>query len=149
MPDDTDFATQKSLVVAMLNNSQGQFDAYQQMKTAQSSSIRQREELENEKNRLQSELANARKDAEAYDREFLDRTRAGMDKPSRTAAYGISTLQDWVLFLFYISYAAATIALAAFVGLRAQHNKIVGVVGVLLGSAFLGILFSMVIVRFA
>jgi hypothetical protein len=146
---DAEFAAQKTLVTTMLSNSQGQFDAYQQMKTAQASSIRQREELENEKNRLQAELANARKGAEAYDREFLDRTRAGMDKPSRTATYGISTLQDWVLFLFYISYAAATLALAGFIGMRAQSNKIVGVVGVLLGSAFLGILFSMVIVRFA
>lgn len=146
---DAEFAAQKTLVTTMLSNSQGQFDAYQQMKAAQSSSIRQRDELENEKNRLQSELANARKGAEAYDREFLDRTRAGMDKPSRTATYGISTLQDWVLFLFYISYAAATLALAIFIGMRAQSNKIVGVVGVLLGSAFLGILFSLVIVRFA
>ncbi len=146
---DTEFAARKTLLTTMVTNSQDQYNAYSQIKTAQQSATRQTEELTAEKNRLQAELANARKGAEAYDREFLDRTRAGMDKPSRTAAYGISTLQDWVLLLFYVTYAGATLALAVFVGVRARFNKLLGVAGVFLASAFLGILISMVIVRFA
>jgi hypothetical protein len=146
---DTEFAARKTLLTTMVTNSQDQYNAYSQIKTAQQSATRQTEELTAEKNRLQAELANARKGAEAYDREFLDRTRAGMDKPSRTAGYGISTLQDWVLLLFYVTYVAATLALAVFVGVRARFNKIVGVAGVFLASAFLGIFISMVIVRFA
>ena len=119
------------------------------MVNAQNAAIRQQEELTQEKKRLAAELATKRKDADAYDREFLDRLRGGEGSIKKTTALGISTLQDWILLLFYSMYATATIALAVFIGIRAQQNKLVGIAGVLLGSTFIAVMFSMVIVRFA
>jgi hypothetical protein len=146
---DADFFARKATLNTILNNSQTQYDTYRQMVSAQQSSIRLQETLQAEKHRLTSELAMKKKDAEAYDREFLDRVRGGEAEPRRAASLGISTLQDWVLLMFYSMYVAATLAAALFIGLRAQQNKLVGVVSVLLGSAFLAVMFSMVIVRFA
>jgi len=96
---------------------------------------------------LRAKLASVRKISDTYDREYLDRMA---DKPLNSfwRLRGVSTLQDWVLLVFFFIYGIITLTLVVMVVMFSKAPVFNGVM--LLGTALaLGIMITGVIVRFA
>jgi hypothetical protein len=81
-----------------------------------------------------------------YDREFLDR-RASEQPYTFWRLRGVSTLQDWVLFVFFVIYGiiCATALLITLISQYPVYNFCL----VLLSSVAIGIMITATIVRFA
>ena len=103
--------------------------------------------IENNIIALKAKLASVQQAADTYDREYMDRT---VDKPLNNMwrTRGITTLQDWVLFLFFVLYGILTLALIGLI-IRNMPNPLMPVLMVLILSVSIGIMISAVIVRFA
>jgi hypothetical protein len=96
---------------------------------------------------LRAKLANVRKISDTYDREYLDRLA---DKPLNSfwRLRGVSTLQDWVLLIFFFIYGIISLSLVVGVVMFSSAPLFNGVM--LLGASFsLAIMIVGVIVRFA
>jgi ribosome-binding ATPase YchF (GTP1/OBG family) len=93
---------QKEVILKMLDSVKDRFSRYDELRQRSATSIDQNDELNNTIVNLKSKLANIKTAADTYDREYLDRMA---DKPLSGFARsrGISTLQDWVLLLFFIN----------------------------------------------
>jgi len=95
---------------------------------------------------LKARLANVKKVSDTYDREYQDRI---VDKPLSGfwRSRGVTTLQDWVLFLFFVVYTAVSLTLVsiAFGTQGGAFNAFV-----VFAAAFsMGVMITAVIVRFA
>ena len=110
---------------------------------------------------LKAKLANVKKVSDTYDREYLD--RMADRKISFWQLRGITTLQDWVLFFFFLLYTIVSLGLASMIYMNSSGftstnsssrffrpmSPLFNVV-MLLGSAFvIGIMITATIVRFA
>jgi hypothetical protein len=96
---------------------------------------------------LRAKLESVRKISDTYDREYLDRSA---DKPLNSfwRLRGISTLQDWVLFIFFLIYGIISITLVILTTMFSRPALFNGIM--LLATSFiLGIMIVAVIVRFA
>jgi len=121
-------------------------NTYLTLDSSQSPYSTQAGKLQATANNLQIQL-NTKHDAiETYDREYLDRKT--VEKPfTFWRLRGVSTLQDWVLLIFFILYGilCAGILLLA---LTSSYPLYMGTV-VVLSSATIGIMITATIVRFA
>jgi hypothetical protein len=99
-------------------------------------------------NALKGKLANVKNISDTYDREYQDRL---VDKPLSGfwRARGIITLQDWVLFFFFVVYGiiALTLTFLAF-GSSSTNGVFNGVVVGATAFCF-GVMISATIMRFA
>jgi hypothetical protein len=96
---------------------------------------------------LRAKLANVRKISDTYDREYLDRLA---DKPLNSfwRLRGVSTLQDWVLLIFFLIYGIISLSLVVAVVMFSSAPVFNGVM--LLGASFsIAVMIVGVIVRFA
>jgi hypothetical protein len=96
---------------------------------------------------LRAKLASLRKISDTYDREYLDRMT---DKPLNSfwRLRGVSTLQDWVLMLFFFIYGIISLTLVVMVVMLGKSPVFNGFM-LLAVSIILGIMIMGVIVRFA
>jgi len=95
---------------------------------------------------LKSKLANIKKSGDTYDREFLDRSA----KPAGQGIFrkrGITTLQDWLLFLFFLSYAIISLSILIFTVMVSREKLYAGLM-VFIVTSVLGVMMSAVIMRF-
>ena len=95
---------------------------------------------------MKLELAEMKNTREVHDREYVDYAQSGQ-KPNIWQRNGLSTVQDWVLFLFFTVYGLFVLGLLIAVCMSGT-NIIGGIFGVLLGSAIFGIMISMIIMRY-
>lgn len=140
--------TQKEVVMKMLDSVNDRFVRYNELKARSATSVNQNEALQNTIINLKSKLANVKTMADTYDREYLDRMA---DKPLSgfTRSRGISTLQDWVLLLFFMMYAIISIGMALFVVISNGANAMFNGFMILTFSFSLGVMLTAAIVRFA
>lgn len=96
---------------------------------------------------LRAKLASLRKISDTYDREYLDRMT---DKPLNSfwRLRGVSTLQDWVLIVFFFIYGIISLTLVVMVVMLGKSPVFNGFM-LLAVSIILGIMIMGVIVRFA
>jgi len=96
---------------------------------------------------LKARLANVKKISDTYDREYQDRV---VDKPLSGfwRSRGVTTLQDWVLFFFFVIYAVLSLFFTG-VAFTTSTNPIFNSFMILATSFSLGVMITAVIVRFA
>ena len=142
---DPSFPARFTATQDMLNTtSQNMFTQYSQIQAASKSLVTQSTGLQSEVQSLKAKLANVKKVSDTYDREFLDRSAVKVPF-GFWQSRGVSTLQDWVFFLFFISYAVICMCIFAV----AVQKSAVAASLVVIVSIILGIMMSLVIVMFA
>ncbi len=96
---------------------------------------------------LKNVLSDVQKDAETYNQEFLDHLHNG-EKPGFMKLRGVSSLQDWILFYFYIMYAILSICMLI-LAISVTRYKVYAAVIVIAYSLMIGTMMTAVIIRFA
>ena len=106
----------------------------------------QKGNLANKVAAMKLRLAEMKNTTEVHDREYVDFAQTGK-KPTLLQRYGLSTTQDWVLFLFFTVYGLFVLGLLIAVGLSGT-NIIAGMISIILGSLVFGIMISTIIMRY-
>jgi len=144
---DPTFPARFSTANNMLNNTTTNlFQQYTAAKNAGTALSNQNSGLQAEVVQLGAKLAAIKKEADTYDREFLDRS-ADKKPPGFFSSRGISTFQDWILLIFYIAYAAICASLVIYAVTR-PGGTFQEAFTVLLVSVVVGVMMSAVILRF-
>jgi hypothetical protein len=144
---DTTFPARYTTTLNTLNNTATNlFQQYITVQNSSSSIGNQSRGLTAELIGLKSKLAAIQKEGETYDREFLDRS-AGKNNNNVFRRNGISTLQDWLLFIFFVAYAVIAVSMIAFVASSAINKLYVAAMGLAIALIF-GVMMSGVITRF-
>jgi hypothetical protein len=142
---DPSFPARYAATLNMLNTtSQNMFTQYSQIQAASKSLVSQSNTMQSEVQNLKAKLANVKKVSDTYDREFLD--RSAVKAPfGFWQSRGVSTLQDWVFFMFFVSYAIICMCIFAV----AVQKSAMAATLVLVVSIIVGIMMSLVVVMFA
>ena len=122
------------------------FQQYLSLQQSSTSLTSQNSTLAAELTQLKAKLAGIQKQNETYDREFLDRS-AGKKNYGMFRRNGITTLQDWILFLFFVGYALICLIVLLYYILNNPFNSYYVVMGITVCTIF-GIMMSAVIIRF-
>lgn len=142
---DPSFPARYSTATDMLNNTTTNlFNQYTIAQTASGALTGQNTKLQAEVESLSAKLAHIKMAGDTYDREFLDRS-AGKRNDGVLRRYGVSTLQDWLFFIFFISYAVITITFTAYV---LDENGIGYAAISAIVSLIIGVMMSAVMMRF-
>ena len=143
MPSDT-----KDTLLGTLNSIKDRYDRYNELKQSSGTSIKQNTGLQDTLTTLKSKLANVKRVADTYDREYLDRVA---DKPLSGfwQSRGVSTLQDWILLLFFFMYTIISLGLVFLVITAADRSALFNGFMILSFAFSLGVMLTVVIVRFA
>lgn len=104
--------------------------------------------LEARLNIMRTDRALLAQAAETYDKEFLDRMETGrIGGGGFWERHGVSTVQDWILFLFFAVYAAWLVVLIGYT-LRYSTKKVFTILFILFFGPVFGIFISSLIMRF-
>jgi Flp pilus assembly protein TadB len=95
---------------------------------------------------LNTKLANVKKVGDTYDREFIDRS-AGKNNMGFFRRRGITTLQDWILFFFFLSYAIICIIIVIY-STAMSTRKIITFGMTVTISLVVGVMLSAMLMRF-
>lgn len=158
MPADTTFTSQVNGALELLQSANDTFtNTYSTQVSNSASSDEQVKSLQASVKTLKAKLANIKKVSDTYDREYLDRvsvTPIGGFWRTR----GVSTLQDWVLLIFFSIYGILSLGFAVSVFMNSsmgqyrtntRRTPLFNALMVL-GAAFsMGIMITGVLVRFA
>ena len=144
---DTTFPARFTTTKSMLNTTVTDlFQQYIAVQQSSSSLTTQAAKLNAELVGLKAQLAGIEKQNETYDREFLDRS-AGKANYGFFRRNGIVTLQDWILFLFFLGYAIICTIILMYFSMNAGFNTTYIFMGITVFTIF-GIMMSGVIMRF-
>ena len=121
------------------------FTQLDQTRKAQTAFSEQHTQLQVDVANLSSKLANVQKGADTYNREFLD--RSGKNTIGAARRFGLSTLQDWLFLLFFVSYGVICLCILIFT-VMVSKEKIFAGISVLSVSLILGVIMANVIIRF-
>jgi regulator of replication initiation timing len=145
---DSSFPARLTVTKDMLNNTiTSLFQQYMTIQNNSSEIMDQNTKLQAEVLQLNAKLAGLQSVEGTFNREFLDRS-AGRGKQTFFQKHGITTLQDWILLLFFISYGVICICMFAYT-VYASKTKIFGGLMVLVISFIIGVLMSAVVMYFA
>jgi RsiW-degrading membrane proteinase PrsW (M82 family) len=145
---DLSFPARYTAAKNMLTNTvQNLFDQYTATQNTSASLIAQNNDLQLKVNALKAKLKAVKTAVDTYDREFVDRS-AGKRTRSYFQQHGLHTLQDWLLFLFFVFYAFICVSLFGVVVYYA-NNKMSAGIKVVLFSFILGVMIAGMITRFA
>lgn len=132
----------------MLNNTlTSLFQQYTSIQNNSSAFVDQNKELQAEVLQLNAKLAGLQSVEGTFNREFLDRS-AGRGQQTFFQKRGISTMQDWVFLLFFVSYGIICICIFGYT-VYASKIKVFGGLMVLIISLIIGLLMSAVVMYFA
>ncbi len=145
---DTGFPERYTATSEMLNiTAPDLFNKYTTAQNINNSIILQKTDLQAKVMQLHAQLENVKKSADTYDREFLDRSA----KPKRGFfnSRGLSTLQDWLFFTFFLSYLIISLTIFSFVVSTAipQYKMTYGFL-VLIMTFIIGVMLSALIMRY-
>jgi hypothetical protein len=144
---DTTFPARFTTTKNMLNSTATDlFQQYMGVQKSSSSLTTQAATMNAELMGLKAQLAAIQKQNETYDREFLDRS-AGKKNMGIFRRNGIITLQDWLLYLFFIGYALLCIIILLYYLMNNPFNSYYLLMAVAIFTIF-GIMMSAVIIRF-
>lgn len=119
-------------------------DIYKTIKSSPSSI--QESNLGNKVDAMKLELAEVKNMTEVHDREYEDYAQSG-EKPTFWQRNGLSTVQDWVLFLFFTVYGLFVLGLLISV-VMSRTNVATGLLSVIIISLVFGIMISTIIMRY-
>jgi hypothetical protein len=99
---------------------------------------------------LKAKLAKVKSISDTYDREYLDRMSEKKSGRQTTfwGSWGVSTLQDWVLLIFFVLYTIISLGLIAIVFMTSRYS-VFGAFFVAVSMVTIGTLIVATIVRFA
>jgi hypothetical protein len=121
------------------------FQQYMGLQTSSGSLTKQQAALHTELTTLKGRLATIHKEGETYDREFIDRS-AGKKEFGFFRRNGVTTMQDWLLFIFFVSYAVICIAIIGYYTSTNPFNPFFLGIAVAIAVIF-GIMMSAVVIR--
>ena len=104
----------------MVQSAKANYDTLRTAQAAQSGLLAQKDALEAKVRGQQKLLQEVSRIEETYDKDYLDRKRAG----PRTSAFGkigMANTQDWAIFLYFLSYglfSAAILVYATYLSTR-------------------------------
>ena len=139
-----DFVERVTNTRAILHAAQTAYNTYSTQVTTTDTSSEQLANLNHEKLKLNSQIANIRKISDTYNREYLDRSTSVGFWNLR----GVSTLQDWVLLAFFGMY-GLVILLISMVAVMYSRTPVYSVGIVVILGIILAIMMTAVIMRFA
>jgi hypothetical protein len=129
------------------NTTTNLFQQYVTAQNAATSLTSQNTSLQAQVLTLKAKLANVKKSGDTYDREFMDRS----GKPTGRGIFGsrgVTTLQDWLFFLFFLSYAIISLSVLIFTVMMSREKIYAGLMVFIVTLVF-GVMMSAVIMRFA
>ena len=129
-----------------LAKTQDLFTEYQQLSGNQGGSLTNSQILTTKKIDLQNELTNLTAEADTLTTEFRDRSNAS--SPSKLAAWGLASKQDWILLIFFASYGIACLVALLYAGIYVEQ-KLTAIFVIILSSIVLGIMIAGVLKYFA
>ena len=148
MPADTQFVAAVTSAQEMLQRTSDLYNnKYKTLVGNQGTAGAQVNSLQNQVIALNAKLENVKTLSDTYDREFLDRT-SGKNPIGFWQSRGLSTLQDWVLFFFYLVYGLITLGILLLV-ITFSNTALYSGFMVLALSVILGVMMTAVIIRFA
>jgi hypothetical protein len=112
------------------------YTQYSQLKGTQADAINNNKILTSQKVNLTNKLEALRTEADTLNQEYLDRSQGG--SPTLLQRYGLSTQQDWILFLFFFSYGFMCLVFIIFI-LQRSAAKMQGVVIFIMIAVVIGI----------
>ncbi len=131
----------------LLTSVKGTFDNKYSTQVSNGGSLTtQSSNLDNHVLTLKAKLAKAKKISDTYDREYLDRMATSSSSFWRSR--GVSTLQDWVLLIFFTLYTIITISLVIIVFMMSRSPLFGTLITAGMGLA-VGTMIVALIVRFA
>ena len=144
---DTTFPARYTTTKGMLDTTvTNLFQQYKAGQTASASLTNQSSVLKAELDSLNTKLTNIKKTGDTYDREFIDRS-AGKNNMGFFRRRGITTLQDWLLFFFFLSFAIICIIVIVYsTAMSTQKALTFGMTFFL--SLVVGVMMSAVVMRF-
>lgn len=144
---DQTFPARYTTALNMLNTTTTNlYTQYVSAQTIGDNLTKQKSELQTQVTSLNAKLATINKTGDTYDREFLDRSPTNT-KRGFFNRNGISTLQDWLLFMFFISYVIICITILVFTVMASRYKVYAGCM-VFIISIIFGVMMSAVIMRF-
>jgi hypothetical protein len=144
---DTTFPARFTTTKSMLNTTTTNlFQEYIAVQQSSASLTTQAAKLNAELVGLKAQLSGIEKQNETYDREFLDRS-AGKANYGFFRRNGIVTLQDWILFLFFLGYAIICSIVLIYFSMNTAFNATYILMAITVFIIF-GIMMSGVIMRF-
>lgn len=145
---DQSFPARYTTAVNMLNTTTTNlFQQYVATQAASTSLTSQNSSLQAEVTSLNAKLVNIKKVGDTYEREFLDRS-ATPEKRGIFNRNGITTLQDWLLFMFFILYGIICLTLIVFTVYVSREKLYAGTM-VFTITFVLGIMIAAIVMRFA
>jgi hypothetical protein len=115
--------------------------------TGESATKNRTGKLESRLNTMRTDRALMAQAAETYDKEFLDRMETGrVGGGGFWARRGVSTVQDWILLLFFAVYVAWLIIFIAYT-LRYSTKKLFTIAFILLFGPVFGVFIAALIMR--
>lgn len=142
----SDLATKKTLARSALSSSKALNDNLNLIVGSQRMSISQQSQLQNTLKDLKAEMGQVQQEADAYDREFLDRKNAGEGAYTSAERHGLNTLQDWTLLYFFGSIGFATLIMVIF-ALTKAPNRLYGALIVLGISSVITLLAASILMK--
>jgi len=136
-----------TVVNALLKSASDANDKLVDLQSSNSAATTQAGGIRSKVTELRNKLSDAKKDAETYNQEFLDRMNNG-GGVGFMKLRGVSTLQDWVLLYFYIIFGILCLCMAGLAAYVAK-NSVVAASVVLAFGTLIGCLMTAVLVRFA
>lgn len=105
--------------------------------------------LKSQLNSLISNHALIKQAADTYDQDFLDRVTSGRTEGVHGfwARRGVSTLQDWVLLLFFMTF-AGFLAVCILYTVRFSSKKVFTILFILVFGPILAAFFASLLLRF-
>ena len=144
---DQPFPARYTTALNMLNTTTTNlYTQYVSAQTTGGNLLKQNTELQTQVTNLNAKLATIKKAGDTYDREFLDRSPTNT-KRGFFNRNGISTLQDWLLFMFFVSYAFISLTILIFTVMASRYKLYAGFM-VFIVSFIIGVMMSAVIMRF-
>ena len=144
---DQPFPARYTTALNMLNTTTTNlYNQYESAQTIGGTLLKQNSELQTQVTSLHAKLATIKKSADTYDREFLDRSPT-KTKRSFFNRNGVNTLQDWLIFMFFVSYTFISLTILVFTVMASRYKLYAGFIVCILSIIF-GVMMSGVIMRF-
>ena len=144
---DQTFPARYTTALNMLNTTTTNlYSQYVSAQTTGASLTKQNSELQAQVTNLNAKLATIKKTGDTYDREFLDRSPTNT-KRGFFNRNGVNTLQDWLLFMFFVSYVIISLTVLIFTVMASRYKLYAGCMVVIVSIVF-GVMMSAVIMRF-
>lgn len=106
----------------MVQSAKASYDSYQAANQAQASILQTKQTLEaklNEQTRALQELSRVES---TYDKDYLDVKAAGGLPKTAFGVMGLTSTQDWVLFLYFLSFGVCSVAVLLYVTYRSTKK---------------------------